>query len=331
MVYSIGDFGPRSKDGVAMMWSLLFSCAEEVTPLPVECSDTITYETVGQPFLRNYCTSCHSSSLPSGKRYGAPLDVNLDSYNSAKQFALRSYVRAVHFEDMPAGGGVSEPERQRFAQWALCGAQGSEVYTPTVEPESRVSSTIVFSNVVVGNSDAELVLERYLDDDRFSTPQQQLLREEYYRKGSDGLLFEGYQEWSPEGDLISSVSWEPALVIVDAEFSSTQTVTATIELNGASWTEEQEWTGLQEWQALWEIDIHERESNPLHTQLWNQQGETWGWRSSSVVVLSSAYGTTISDRTWASQQFSGPDFVDVTDPFPLNVDMGWIDLWMEEL
>ena len=81
------------------------SCQEGATQLPVECDDRITYATVAEPFLRNYCTGCHASKLELGNRFGAPVSVNLDTYADAKQWAVRSYVRAVHFQTMPPSGG----------------------------------------------------------------------------------------------------------------------------------------------------------------------------------------------------------------------------------
>ena len=123
-----------------MMW-LLFACQEDVTQIPVTCNDAITYATVGDPFLRNYCTGCHSSTLPVGYRYGAPSSVNLDTYEGAKEWAVRSYVRAVHFEDMPPAGGITDVERQRFMQWAFCGAKGEPIDTPVVEAQERVRKT----------------------------------------------------------------------------------------------------------------------------------------------------------------------------------------------
>ena len=313
---------------MVLLW--LISCDDGPTKLPVECSEAITYETVGQPFLRNYCTGCHASSLPVGKRYGAPLGVDLDTFSGAKQYALRSYARAVHLQDMPAGGGVSEMDRQRFTQWALCGAVGAELDTPTVVPLNRANSFVVYSSVVDGDFDGEIILQRFVDDDSASSPEESLLREERYKVEEDSMLFLGYQEWDMEGQAVSSVSWDPGLVLIAANFPTDQLVEATIEMDGVEWTEEQNWMGIQELQGLWEIDIHERDLEPLNTHLWNLEGEEWGWRTSSTVVLSSAYGKTVSDLSWESQQFVGPNFLNTTEPFPLNVNLEWIDLWMEE-
>ena len=106
-------------------------------------------------------------------------------------------------------------------------------------------------------------------------------------------------------------------------------VTATVSMDDATWEEQQVWTGVQGYQSLWELDVHERDPNPLHTQWWNEQGEEWGWRMSSDNILSSAYGTTIQGLQWEAMQFSGPDAIMTEAPFPLRVDDGWVDLWIE--
>ena len=79
-----------------------------------------------------------------------------------------------------------------------------------------------------------------------------------------------------------------------------------IEMGDDAWTEEQSWVGVQQYQSLWELDIHERDTNPLLVHWWNAQGEEWGWRMSSDNVLSSAFGRTVSGLRWEGQQFTGP-------------------------
>lgn len=39
----------------------------------------LTYDNFGEDFFLNYCTSCHSSSVPEAERHGAPLLINLDT------------------------------------------------------------------------------------------------------------------------------------------------------------------------------------------------------------------------------------------------------------
>ena len=200
-----------------MIW-LLFSCQEDVTQIPVTCNDIITYETVGAPFLRSYCTGCHSSNLPRGLRYGAPDSINLDTYEDAKQHAIRSYVRSVHFEDMPPSGGITQQEKQRFMQWALCGAKGEPLSTPYVEVEKRGTSRKVFTTIVNGE-DNTFVIQRFIEDDPIVHPDDTLMREEIYQFDDGKASFQGYDEWDTNGVWISSVRYEPNLPLHPEEWT----------------------------------------------------------------------------------------------------------------
>ena len=309
-----------------MIW-LLLACQDEVTQVSVECDERITYETVGEPFLRNYCTGCHAAKLEPGDRFGAPASVNLDSYDDAKQWALRSYVRSVHFQTMPPSGGISPEERERFKQWALCGAKGSETVTPTVSVEERGTSRLVFSMVVP--YEHGFVIERYIEDDADVAPEDSMTRAEYYAVDEGEVAFEGYEEWDLDGRRVASVQFDPGLPMGPDNWQDAMTVEAQFETTEDSWTETQNWTGYQAYQSLWEVDVHERDPNPLLIHWWNEQGEEWGWRTSRDNVLSSTFGMTVSGLQWESQQFTGPQQLGSEFTFPLQENLTWIDLWLE--
>ncbi|MEQ1505251.1 MAG: hypothetical protein ABMB14_23675, partial [Myxococcota bacterium] len=62
-------------------WVVLAGCAgdgTDTTPQP-NCEDGDTWTTVGEPFVRTWCTSCHASTLPAELRYGAPLGLDFDT------------------------------------------------------------------------------------------------------------------------------------------------------------------------------------------------------------------------------------------------------------
>lgn len=309
-----------------ILW--LMSCQSEVVEIPVTCNDAITYETVAEPFLRNYCTGCHSSHLAGSSRFGAPAGVNLDSFQGAKNWAARSYVRAVHFQNMPPSGGVSQAERERFKQWALCGTKGQESNTPVIEPEQRVTSRTI-SSVIFGAEPNHYLLTRVIINEDWLSEGRLLIREELYRTEGINTFFEGYNEYTPEGTIISSVFFEPDLPLSPSTWVDELEVLVSIDYQGSNWTEIQNWHSIQEYQGLWEIDVHDREPNPLHTLWWNDQGEEWGWHTSSIKILSSSYGITIDGLHWESQQFFGQDHIESETSFPLGHDMGWIDLWIE--
>ena len=324
-----GCFDSRSGDGDEMMWIFL-ACKDGVQPeeIPVVCSDAITYETVGEPFLRNYCTGCHASNLEEGERFGAPISVNLDSYSDARQWSLRSYVRTVHFQTMPPSGGIDPVKMDLFKRWTLCGAKGTATDIPNIEPEPRPTSRTIYSKIEEVEAGV-LVLNRNVIQFDLVASDEVLIREERYLSLNGLISFGGYDEWSEDGELISSVRFEPSLPITTEEWIAEQAVEVSIWYQGDSWVESQNWMGLQEYQSLMELDVHDRETSPLHTVWWNDQGEEWGWRTSSDKLLSSAYGTTVRGLHWESQQFFGPDFLGGETDFPIGNQDGWIDLWIE--
>ena len=122
---------PTSHCGAAMITLLtILSCKTDENTIVVDCDpNVVTYESVGQPFLRNYCTGCHSSHLTLDQRYGAPEHVNLETFDEATQWSTRSYVRATIDMNMPPNGGIPQEELDLFTRWALCGTPGEEVET----------------------------------------------------------------------------------------------------------------------------------------------------------------------------------------------------------
>ena len=176
------------------------------------------------------------------------------------------------------------------------------------------------------------MLQRFIEDDPVVHPDDTLMREEIYQMVQGNASFEGYDEWNTDGELISSVRFSPYLPLDPEDWIEEIEVVATIWMDNETWTEPQVWTGLQDYQSLWELDVHDRETNPLHTQWWNRQGEVWGWRTSEEAVLSSAYGTTIRGLSWEGQQFQQliePPENSMNMTFPLEPGMAWSELWME--
>lgn len=91
-------------------------------------SSTLTYANFGQPFMTQYCTRCHSSTLTGDARMGAPAFHDFDTQLGIQQVA--------NHVDQTAGSGPastnqsmppSDPrptpeERQMLAEWIACGA-----------------------------------------------------------------------------------------------------------------------------------------------------------------------------------------------------------------
>jgi uncharacterized membrane protein len=83
----------------------------------------LTYDSFGDPFMRNWCTACHSSDLPAGTRQGAPVAVDLDSRAGVLEWTARIEARALgEPPTMPPTPGPSADERTLLAEWLACGA-----------------------------------------------------------------------------------------------------------------------------------------------------------------------------------------------------------------
>lgn len=106
-------------------------------PLPA-CppNSPLGHRSFGDGFLRTWCTGCHSSTLATADRQGAPEDVNFDSAALYKPHARAVYERAVleahaaatdptSASPMPPAGVVPEADRHRLAEWIACGSPGT--------------------------------------------------------------------------------------------------------------------------------------------------------------------------------------------------------------
>ena len=85
----------------------------------VDCATVPAY---GELNLVNFCTGCHSSTLPASMRSAAPVGVDYDNYDVSVASAERGVVR-VFANTMPPGGAgvIAEADREAFYNWALCG------------------------------------------------------------------------------------------------------------------------------------------------------------------------------------------------------------------
>ncbi|RME27047.1 MAG: hypothetical protein D6798_05435 [Deltaproteobacteria bacterium] len=93
------------------------------TAAPGDCDrdPPLSYDNFGQQFMDTHCAGCHSSLLPEPLRNGAPLGVDLDTYAGVVQWVDRIEARSVGDDaDMPPGGGPSDEERARLAEWLRC-------------------------------------------------------------------------------------------------------------------------------------------------------------------------------------------------------------------
>ena len=88
----------------------------------------LTYETFTRDFMRDYCTRCHSASLASADRNGAPSDHDFDTLAGLRATA------SAHIAEQAAAGPDAEnsampptdprpsaAERRKLGEWLACG------------------------------------------------------------------------------------------------------------------------------------------------------------------------------------------------------------------
>jgi len=91
-------------------------------------TSTLTYATFGQPFMENYCTRCHSSTLAGEARMGATAFHDFDTQLGVRQVAdhvdqtAGSGPNATNDQMPPDGAMPSLAEREMLAEWIACGA-----------------------------------------------------------------------------------------------------------------------------------------------------------------------------------------------------------------
>jgi len=92
------------------MWILLLSLAckgegeGDTGPACGDHNPRLTYDNFGAGILSKHCTGCHSSLIPVEDRKGAPVGVDLESLDGARQFADRIiglHQGQVVFDDQP--------------------------------------------------------------------------------------------------------------------------------------------------------------------------------------------------------------------------------------
>lgn len=98
--------------------SLTAACGGDDMPA-VDCA-AVTPPTFANVALFNSCVGCHSAALSGNERFGAPGDVNYDTYAAAVANADHG-VHEVESGSMPPVGSVSEADKQDFYAWAMCG------------------------------------------------------------------------------------------------------------------------------------------------------------------------------------------------------------------
>ncbi len=113
---------------------VLSSCGggddEEGGPSGATCpeSSALTYESFGRGFMAAYCTRCHSASLSSSDRNGAPSDHNFDTLEGildtpAEHLDEQAASGPAHTNTSmpPDGPAPSLEQRSKLGEWLACG------------------------------------------------------------------------------------------------------------------------------------------------------------------------------------------------------------------
>jgi hypothetical protein len=88
-----------------------------------------TAQDFGNAFMANYCTSCHSVNVKGAARGGAPENVNFDTAEDVRTWAMEIDEHAAagphgtNTEMPPAPlTAPTQAEREKLGQWLACGA-----------------------------------------------------------------------------------------------------------------------------------------------------------------------------------------------------------------
>lgn len=87
------------------------------------CANVKGFAALASPFSK--CTNCHATVLVGAARNAAPVGVDYDVYEVAKQQAMRPVFkqRLLDFAEPPIGyPTITQAERDDLVEWADCGA-----------------------------------------------------------------------------------------------------------------------------------------------------------------------------------------------------------------
>ena len=106
---------------------LMYGCEtkiEDTAAYPCTHDPPLSYANFGKGFIDIHCVGCHAEDLPEGHRVGAPIGVDLNTYDHVLTWADRIEARATRaFSDtitMPPGGGPTDSELDLFEEWVYC-------------------------------------------------------------------------------------------------------------------------------------------------------------------------------------------------------------------
>ena len=98
----------------------ILSCGDKIDTIEEmddsDLPEQVTYGEHIRPILEQHCTMCHALNIQGADRQGAPVGVDLDTYQRAMEWSERSNMR-IQGGTMPPSGGLSSYDRSLFQKW----------------------------------------------------------------------------------------------------------------------------------------------------------------------------------------------------------------------
>ena len=312
-----------SKGSVAMI-VFLFSCAQE------ECFSPGDYQNLGVGLMRSYCTSCHSSLLPSSRRYGAPLGVDFDTLEGIRAWSAESASRILEHGDMPPGGGMTATEKETLGAWLSCGAPGEEIFVPEIEAEELQGEG---HNIVVFlEEDPEfantLLIRREVDFGGSDLSRVGSWSEELYQLDGEEAWLLAYSQFDDPQTRGRSVFFDPPLPILQEEDSWSITVEMNIMDAQGEYRESVFWEGSKRFADP--IDGQSRSAEPTEILMFSEQGEEWGWQFSEQYSITAQWVVFPNEQSWTTLQYAGDIIPGFAHDFPIKIGIMWLEHLVEE-
>ncbi len=302
-----------------LLLALAASCDVEPAAV-VAAAECGTWASVGEPFALTWCTSCHSSTLPEGLRYSAPVGLDFDTLDAVREHAEVVATAALGDSPrMPPAGGVPAAERARMAAWLACGAPGDAHRIESGEHDER----LVAADYLAGGL-AEAAPGRYYS--LFSRGQYGSV-ELFYESGEgDTLLLTGWEVSNEDGGVVlGEATFLPGLPLWPPERAGDVEVEATTTWDGAVASGPMTWTmSLRD-----EPDPDPRFANldTFVVELLADDGSRFSfWLSDRVglVALDLRWGPLSDDRVDRLLMLSASPPSDRGDSFPMWVGDGFL-------
>jgi hypothetical protein len=231
---------------------------------------------------------------------------------------------------MPPGGGMHDHERSEMSLWLDCGAPGEEL--PELESNAFTYEDASHNVLVMIELDPEfadtLLIRRTIDYGGSDLGRVGPWTEELYQVDGEYAWLVGYSQYENAETRGRSVFFEPPLPILMPEEEWSVDVDMNVEENGNWSTHTMHWEGSS-YPAL-PIDGQQRESEPMESMVFSDEGEEWGWQFSVGASISAQWVTLPDGMHWMTLQYAGDIIPGFSDNFPIKEGIMWLEHMVEE-